>query len=291
MRLIWRRLLAVFVVACVTTWAHESYDVLSDVDTTLAPFSLIGVALGIFLGFRNNASYDRFWEGRKLWGQIVNASRTITRQILVFVGPVEGGEEEREHHRAAVYRVIAYVHLLRHHLRREDDFTEVEGLLSERELEALRVEHNRPVALLQMMGLQFRKDWERGWIDSFHLPVLEGSLTELTGVQGGCERIKNTPIPYSYSLLLHRIVGIYCFMLPFGLVVDVGMVTPLVVLFVSYAFLGLDAIGGEIEDPFGYDPNDLPLSQLTRMIEVNLRQRLGETDLPDYHQPVDNLLV
>ena len=80
-------------------------------------------------------------------------------------------------------------------------------------------------------------------------------------------------------------------MLPFGLVVDIGMVTPLVVLLVSYAFLGLDAIGGEIENPFGYDENDLPLSQLTRMIEVNLRQRLGETDLPDYHQPVDNLLV
>lgn len=80
-------------------------------------------------------------------------------------------------------------------------------------------------------------------------------------------------------------------MLPFGLVVDVGMVTSLVVLFLSYAFLGLDAIGGEIEDPFGSDPKDLPLSQFTRMIEMNLRQRLGETDLPDYHQPVDNLLV
>ena len=108
MCLIWRRVLAIFIVACVTTCAHARYHVLSDVHMTLVPFSPIGVALSIFLGFRNNASYDRFWEARKLWGQIVNARRTITRQILVLVGPVEGSEEEREHHRAPLPSLPAY---------------------------------------------------------------------------------------------------------------------------------------------------------------------------------------
>jgi len=108
MCLIWRRVLAIFIVACVTTCAHARYHVLSDVHMTLVPCSPIGVALSIFLGFRNNASYDRFWEARKLWGQIVNARRTITRQILVFVGPVEGSEEEREHHSAPLPSLPAY---------------------------------------------------------------------------------------------------------------------------------------------------------------------------------------
>ena len=134
---------------------------------------------------------------------------------------------------------------------------------------------------------------DRGWIHAYHLPVLEGSLTELAGVQGGCERIKATPIPFSYNILLHRIVFVYCFFLPFGLVSieGLGPFTPAVVLMVSYAFFGLDAVGDEIENPFGEDDNDLPLSAITRMIEVNLRQRMGEEELPPLKKPVKRVLT
>lgn len=287
--LIWRRLLFVTAVSVLITWLHERYGLFHD-NLTLVPFSLIGIAVSIFLGFRNNTSYDRFWEGRKLWGQVVNISRTITRQILTLIGPADADPTMTEHRRAMVYRVVAYVHLLRQHLREEDALEEVSEFLSPAELEALRSEHNRPVALLQWLGDVFRSDWDRGWVDTMHLPVLESSLTDFTSVQGGCERIKSTPIPVSYNILLHRIVGVYCLALPFGLVADIGVLTPVVVLLVAYAFFGLDAVGGEIEDPFGTDPNDLPLSSLTRMIEINLRQRLGETELPPYETPVRHVL-
>ena len=287
--LIWRRLLFVTAVSVLITWLHERYGLFHD-NLTLVPFSLIGIAVSIFLGFRNNTSYDRFWEGRKLWGRVVNISRTITRQILTLIGPADADPTMTEHRRAMVYRVVAYVHLLRQHLRGEDALEEVSEFLSPAELEALRSEHNRPVALLQWLGDVFRSDWDRGWVDTMHLPVLESSLTDFTSVQGGCERIKSTPIPVSYNILLHRIVGVYCLALPFGLVADVGVLTPVVVLLVAYAFFGLDAVGGEIEDPFGTDPNDLPLSSLTRMIEINLRQRLGETELPPYEAPVRHVL-
>ena len=132
--------------------------------------------------------------------------------------------------------------------------------------------------------------WSRGWIHPLHVSVLEQSLNTLTDVQGGCERIKSSRIPFSYTTLTHRIVAFYCYGLPFGLVRDLGMLTPVVVLVVSYAFFGLDTIGDEIEQPFGTDDNDLPLDAMARLIEVNLRQRIGETDLPPLLTPVDEFL-
>jgi putative membrane protein len=296
---IWPRLLAVTLVATGVTYLHERYGLLHT-DLTVTPFSLIGLALGIFLGFRNNTSYDRFWEGRKLWGRVVNASRTLTRQILTLVGPpfsedrpVREGEMEeiRAFHRESIYRLIAYVHSLRLHLRGQDRLRELDPFLEDQEIAELVPELNRPIALLQTMGERFRTAWEKGWTHPIHVEVLELSLTELAGVQGGCERIKATPIPFSYNILLHRIVFFYCFMLPFGLVNHVHYFSPLVTALVSYAFFGLDAVGDEIEDPFGEDANDLPLGAITRMIEVNLRQRLGEEDLPPLAQPVNHVLT
>jgi putative membrane protein len=264
-------------------------------DLTTIPFTLIGLALGIFLGFRNNTSYDRFWEGRKLWGSLVNTTRTLTRQILTLVGEQPGagsGEAPKvdpdaieTFRREMVHRLIAYVHCFRMHLRDQNHTNELAPMLTDTEIERLQGELNRPVAILQSMGYRFRDAWQRGWIHPMHLPVLEQSLTALTDIQGGCERIKSTPIPLSYTSLIHQIVAIYCFALPFGIVKSVGYLTPLVVGIVAYAFFGLDAIGDEIENPFGLDANDLPLSGLSRMIEVNLRQRLGEEDLPPLLKP------
>jgi len=263
-------------------------------DLTTIPFTLIGLALSIFLGFRNNTSYDRFWEGRKLWGGMVNTTRTLTRQILTLVNdPKESGAEGRAadseavttFRREMVYRVIAYTHALRLHLRDQDRLEELAPFLSATEIEALQGELNRPIAILQSMAFRLRDAWQRGWIQTYHLPVLEQSITVLTDLQGGCERIKSTPIPLSYTSLIHQIVAIYCIALPFGIVKTVGVFTPVVVGIVAYAFYGLDAIGDEIENPFGTDPNDLALSTISRMIEVNLRQRLGETDLPPLLKP------
>lgn len=283
----WRRLLLALAVAVVVTYLHESYLRDSEIlEIDMTPFSLTGLALGIFLGFRNNTSYDRFWEGRKLWGRVVNASRTLTRQILTLARPAGA-----EYHREAVHRLVAYVHALRVHLRGSKDYSQLKPFLDAEEFAALEGESNVPISILQTMGERFRDAWDEGKVDAFHLPVLEGSLTELAGVQGGCERIRATPIPFSYSVLLHRIVAVYCLTLPFGLVASTGVLTPFVVLLISYAFFGLDAVGEEIEDPFGLDPNDLPLDAITRMIEINLRQRIGDTDLPPLLEPTKNVLT
>jgi putative membrane protein len=123
------------------------------------------------------------------------------------------------------------------------------------------------------------------------VPVLEASLTSFTDIQGACERIKTTPIPFSYTTLIHRITAVYCYALPFGVVDTVGIYTPVVVVLVAYAFFGLDVVGDEIEMPFGTDPNDLALGAISRTIETNLRQRIGDAQLPGPAQPVDDVLT
>lgn len=249
---------------------------------SITPFSLMGLVLSIFLGFRNNTSYDRFWEGRKLWGGVVNTSRTVTRRILTLI---DHDQTDATHIHRHVYIVAAYVHLLRQHLREEWLPQEVSHLLSPEDIQFLEKEGNRPIALLQRLGDRIRQEYKDGNIHPQHLPLLEEGLTDFTNLQGGCERIKSTPIPFSYNILLHRIVAIYCFALPYGLVPLVGGVTPIVVALISYAFLGIDALGDEIEEPFGLDDNDLPLLALSTMIEHNVRQRIEDEDLPDLQQP------
>ncbi len=288
---IWRRVAFVGLLSVAVTYAQLTG--LLTFTLTPLPFTLVGLALSIFLGFRNNTSYDRFWEGRKLWGRIVNTSRSLTRQIITLI--VEDGSPKRpevtEHHRVLVYRLMAYVHALRLHLRGQKDLAELTPFLDADEVAKLERESNPPIALIQSLGDRFRESWQRGWIDPLHVPIFEGSLTGLADIQGGCERIRATPIPFGYAVLMHRVVGFYCLGLPFGIAEQVGVLTPVVVAMISYAFFGLDALGDEIEDPFGTDANDLPLSQLSTMIEINLRERLGETDLPQAVAPVDGVLL
>lgn len=289
---IWLRMTAVLGVAVAVTLAHQRYGFAHE-GLTLAPFTLVGLALGIFLGFRNNTSYDRFWEGRKLWGALVNTTRSMTRQILTLVtpqAPPASAEKLAELHRELVYRVIAYVHCFRHHLRDQPHPGDAKDLLPRSEAEALEIESNPPQAILHALGQRLRQLWLDGYIHPMHLPTLEQSLAALTDIQGGCERIKSTPIPASYSVLIHRLVATYVFALPFGLVGSIGTWTPAVVALIAYAFLGLDAIGDEIEEPFGTEINDLPLSTLSRMIEINLRDRLGDKAALPSLKPVKNVL-
>jgi putative membrane protein len=227
-----------------------------------------------------------------LWGQLVNDARTFTRLTLSLVAadatpharPDAPGVRQLQ--RELIYAMIAYAHAFRIHLRNGKDYqAELADLVPAPQLAAFSREHNVPVALLQRMSEQVQAARSKGWLRDFDVQLFENTLTSVTDVQGGCERIKSTPIPRSYTILIHSIVATYCFALPFGLVGSTEWLTPIVTVLIAYAFLGLDAVGDEIEEPFGLDYNDLPLATLSRMIEVNLRQRLGETDVPPLLEP------
>lgn len=295
------RLFAVFLVACaVTLESHLTGDLQHDL--TVVPFTLISLALGVFLGFRNNTSYDRYWEGRKLWGRLVNDARSFARMTLTVLALDANPHVAPEQRlgqaaldtlkRDLIYRTIAYVHALRLHLRNElGDLAPLSAFLREHELAALRVQRNIPLAILQTLSENIAHARRVGVLHARDTHLFENMLNDLCDVQGGCERIKNTPIPWSYTVLMHSIVAIYCFALPFGLINTTKLATPLVVVLIAYAFLGLDAVGDELEEPFGTDYNDLPLTTLSRMVEVNLRQQLGEQDLPELLLPNEHRVL
>lgn len=258
------------------------------IQVTMAPFSLIGLALAIFLGFRNNAAYDRYWEARKLWGEIVHGSRSWARQVIAWVQPAPGGGADVTPTQARlVHRAIAVAHALRHQLRGSTPGAELQACLDTADWEALRQGSPAPGGLLLQQGRDLGRCLATGQLRPELAASLDRTLSVLTAAAAGCERIKGTPVPFPYTLLLHRTAYTYCFLLPFGLVDLVHGLTPLVVALVAYTFFGLDAVGDEIEEPFGTRANDLPLDALCAAIEHDLREALGETGLPPLPVPVN----
>jgi putative membrane protein len=278
---IWLRTGIITLISIATTALYEEVSWLH-YSISPVPFTLIGLPLGIFLGFRNNAAYDRFWEGRKLWGGLVNIARDLTRQILTLIeAPDADADEVKKFQHGMVRYAIGYFHAVRHALRDHEPWEVLRhDMLTDEEIEQLKGSTNVPIMMLQVMADKLLFARRKGWIHPFHVPVLEQTLVNLCDRQGGCERIKLTPIPFSYTVLLHRIVAFYCALLPFGIMDAAKWGTPFVVLSVSYCFFGLDAVGDELEQPFGTDVNDLPLHAITRTIERNLRERIGQAIPP-----------
>ena len=256
------------------------------------PLALYGSAIGIIVAFRNQSSYARWWEARTLWGALVNNSRSWARQVTTVMMPLSDAEagELKTAQRRMVYHQIAYVHALRQHLRGLEPWEELVPLLSEQELSKLRDERNVPLAIQQQMGAVLRECQLRGWIDMAHWRALDANLDDLVDAQGGAERIKNTPMPKQYDYFPQLFVQMYCMMLPLALVTAMGWYTPLGSTFVGFMFLALDKIGRDLEDPFENTIYDLPLTAITTTIEVNLRQLLEETTLPEAKKPVRGVL-
>lgn len=227
-------------------------------------FAILGISLAIFHGFCNNAAYDRFWEGRKLWGTLVWLSRNIARQVLTLPN-VSMAEKQ-----AFIRHQIAFVHSLRQQLRSEDNTANLQRLLTVEEQQAVVGQNFIALRLTQIMG-QMLANWQAEQkIDVWQWQSLDNTLGEIAHIQAGCERINNTPIPYAYFVLLHRTVYLYCFMLPFGLGNAIGWVTPFVVSFVGYTFMALNEIVDEISEPFGTGENELPLGMMCDTIETQL---------------------
>ncbi|MEB0058148.1 MULTISPECIES: bestrophin family protein [unclassified Variovorax] len=233
------------------------------------PFSLIGLTLAIFLGFRNSTSYARYWEARTLWGTLLNETRSLVRQALTLV-------DEPERASALTQRLIAFVHALRHQLRSTDPTADLARLLSPAECERLSAVQYKPAVLLLMAGEWLRDQRQAGRLAPALQQAMEWPLSRLSEALGGCERIASTPIPFTYAVIIHRTIYIYCVLLPFGLIDSIGPMTPVIVAFIAYTFFALEALAAEIEEPFGEAANDLALDAMSHMIESTLREMMGE---------------
>jgi putative membrane protein len=246
---------------------------------SIAPFTLIGIALSIFMSFRNNACYDRWWEGRKLWGSLVIACRSFARRVSTL---------EEADRRLLLRGLCGFAAGLAARLRGGDEHAAIA-----RHCGAVAFDDavNPCDALVNDLGRHCLRLAQDGRIGPIHHSLIEEQLHLVTQVQAGCERIAMTPVPFSYSLLLHRTAYVFCLTLPFALAGELGWWTLLPVLLVSYTFFGLDALGDQLEDPFGLEPNDLPLDAMVRTIERELLSLLGEKDLPAALTPVSYVLT
>lgn len=281
--------------AILVTFAHGYlFDI--KITVTTIPFTLIGLPLAIFLGFRNNTAYDRYWEGRKLWGDLNIRVRVMARQCMSLIRmdqPLDPKNRAGDVRVRVVHRTLAHAHALRAQLRGHTDDRAVERWLTPDDWKKIR---NLPLcyrgdAIVQANAVDLVQCMRAGQIDTLHYNLLDETLTHITFAAASCERLRHTPMPFSFSLLLHRTAHLYCFLLPFGLVDVTGFMTPFVVAIVAYTFFGLDALGDELEEPFGMDHNDLALDAMCRTMEMNALHLLGDTEVPEALQPVDGRLT
>ncbi len=316
-------------------WAAIVYGlyVVSDLEWMRIPFqplSVMGIAVSFYVGFKNNSSYDRFWEGRKIWGGIVNESRSWASGVLCYVLPDDDSEEAQRIRRELVYRHLAWINALRLQLRstsrfhdrpargtrkrleahgehmRNDWDRELSPFLSKAELEQTHGEVNAATHLVHRNGKQLAGLLTSQRMELFHQVALMDILRMLYTLQGKAERIKKTPFPRQYAEFSRLFTRAYVFFVPFGLLdvfhehlpagvptlAQLPWVVPYLVaaFIIGWMFLTMEGVGDASEDPFERSMNDVPMNALCRVIERDLRQMLREDELPDPEAPIDGIL-
>lgn len=244
------------------------------------PFSIpaiMGTVLSLLLAFRSNQAYDRWWEARTLWGAIVNDSRSLARQVLVFVDDPYQATEIEYFRERFIKRQIAWCYSLGQSLRKVSPMMGTEMLLTREESDFAKRYSNKPVALLELHAEDLRTALKKGWINEFQQVHMEQTLTKLCDSMGGCERIKNTVFPATYSLYTHFALVLFIALLPFGLIEFFGMAeVPLVIAIVASLSL-IEKMSIHLQDPFENKPTDTPVTSIAKTIERDLRQMLKES--------------
>lgn len=226
--------------------------------------TLLGVVVGLLLVFRTNSSYDRFWEGRKLWGALINESRNLGRLNKTLL------QSAPEIQKQLAVWIPAFSWATMHRLRNERSLGPSSQMLSPEDVHAAVSANHPPLFVAGRLTGLVNAAHRAGHIDSIQQGFFDQNIGLLVDYLGGCERIRNTPAPYAYTVHLRRVLMVYCFTLPLALVNDFGWQTIFATLIIAYTMFGIEEIGVEIEDPFGVDPNDLPLEDFCKTIQTNL---------------------
>jgi ion channel-forming bestrophin family protein len=226
------------------------------------------IVLGLLLVFRTNTAYERFWEGRKAWGTIVNNIRNLSR--LMWVAIVELDPLHRYEKEEALKLLVAFAVTTKLHLRSQPVDSQVAELVSPLQFTKLQTISNPPLEIVFWISDYLQAKQELGQISLYQMNELQCLLNNLVDMLGACERILRTPIPLAYAIHLKQLLLIYCLLLPFQVVDEIGWWTAPVVALISFTLFGIEAIGVEIENPFGTDPNDLPLDTICNTVQKNI---------------------
>jgi putative membrane protein len=239
------------------------------------------IVLGLLLVFRTNTAYERFWEGRKAWGDFVNTIRNLARQIWVFAEEREAGDRANGLVRQAkidtLNLLVAFAVATKLHLRQEPPNAELEALMLPDQFLQLKTVQNSPLRIAVWIEDYLQSQYKQGRICVYQLTTLNTLLSRMVDSLGVCERILKTPIPIAYAIHLKQLLLIYCLLLPFQLVGELGYWTALIVGLISFTLFGIEEIGIEIENPFGHDLNDLPLDAICKTMLKNIEDLIQTT--------------
>lgn len=303
----WHYLLYFGSLSIVAYFLHWEYNF--NIPSLTLPFNAVATvstALAIYLGFKNNQAYDRWWEARKIWGLLVNYSRAFGREVMTFPQPAspEEADEVERWKQQVVRRHIAFVHGLRVFLRKPNGYLpeerelmqppntyeDLRPFLSDEEFAQIAQHKNPPNQLIRAQGLALRHALERGWISDYRFVQMSETLTEFNNHQGRAERIKHTPLPRGYTIYARLFVFLHGTLIPFAFVETLGVMNIPLSMTINLIFLSLEQMGRYVEDPFENRVSDVPITAISRTIEENLKEmfRLGE--LPHKPAPVDGIV-
>lgn len=284
-----------------TVWGCTHFGLLKDFTLNFTPISIIGSALAIFVAFKNNTAYQRWWDARSAWGLLANESRSFARMIITFSKSqqeVEQLEEslQMEFAKSVIYKQIAFVHALRIHLRRLDNWDYLKRFLPEDEYDEVIKASNIPYQINLNIAFMIRRATTQNLLTWWYTSPLEESLNNFLKAYGISEKIKNTPLLRQYDIFTRLFVIVFIALLPFGLLDVFGtmdqsswIMVPLS-LIISFIFIVLERTGAANEDPFENRTTDVPLDSICNTIERDLREILGETELPPEPEPFKGYL-
>jgi putative membrane protein len=261
---IWKPLTILFVWDVIVTVFH----IYAPIKEPPLPVALFGTAIGLFLGFRTNAAYARWWEARTLWGALINASRSIAR---ISRSAMPSGPE----YELIILRQIAFAHAMRCRLRGQDPTKDIERIAGTEAAEMANQRSNRPNAILENMSRIVGTAQAEGKIDTIQQSLFEKVMIDIANAQGGMERIKNTPLPNGFEFLPNLFTRLFCVLLPISLVESLNLFTPIGSTLIGMIFLAALRIGHDLTDPFANTVHDVPLSTMCRTIEIDLLESLG----------------
>lgn len=239
-----------------------------DYTGTMAFHSLLGIVLGLVLVFRMNSAYDRWWEGRLQWGALVNNTRNLAFKINAMIP-----KERQADRKFFTHMIPNFVYSFKEHLRKGVIFEELEGLGAE-EFQLIKNSEHRPNMISSLIYDRVNKLYKEGILTGEQLFILDKEIKSFSDILGACERIKNTPIPYSYSMFIKKFIFTYIITLPFALVTQYSYATVPIVLFLFFILITIELISEEIEEPFGTDVNDLPTDEIAAKIKANVKEVL-----------------
>jgi putative membrane protein len=286
-----KRNLWFLVATCALTFTAAYFTDITVFKALSFPTGIIGTALAFLIGFRNNSAYDRWWEARKIWGKLINDSRHFSLKVISFLSNHWNSDLSKEDIETAqkrlIYRHIAFVWSVNKHLRKLEWKKTLVPFISKEEFDKLVLEEHIPLALLKYQIIDIKELYEEKYFEDFRHLSFDTIMENFNDALGKSERIKNTVFPMQYNWYMQYAIWVFLVLLPLSLVGFLGLWFLPLTFLIGYVFIMLEYLGRHIENPFENHPNDTPIDALSRTIEINLKEVLGETNLPSKIEPIE----